>query len=339
MKCGEPMSSETSLPPRRDPGLSQKRKKRGLLKTTLFVLLFGLLIGIVFLVYLLFKFDGMLGKSSLPSPDVSIGEPPLKPNEAITSEPTAILILGLDTRKETGSLNTDVIMVASFRPDGKYATLVSIPRDTYMKPEGYRARKANAFYSVAMRGDKDEANDVVKKIYGDYLDIKIDYIIKIDFKTFEDIVDQLGGVEVDVDMDMRYEDPTDGTNINLKKGNQILDGKQALDYVRYRKSSDGSTAESSDYERNQRQQKVIAAIVDKAKSIRGLLNLGGIFDAVGDNIKSDFIKEDLRDFIWTYKGIGNEHIQYIPLKGEWKSPYNYVSDEELDQAKIMLKQD
>ncbi|HEY0827933.1 MAG TPA: LytR family transcriptional regulator, partial [Bacilli bacterium] len=104
-------------------------------------------------------------------------------------------------------------------------------------------------------------------------------------------------------------------------------------------SSDGSTAESSDYERNQRQQKVIAAIVDKAKSIRGLLNLGGIFDAVGDNIKSDFIKEDLRDFIWTYKGIGNNHIKYIPLKGEWKSPYNYVSGEELEQAKQVLKQD
>ncbi|HEY0827257.1 MAG TPA: LCP family protein, partial [Bacilli bacterium] len=178
------MSSITNLPPRQDPGLSKRREKRGFLKTALFVLLFVILISIVFIVYILFKFDGMLGKTSLPSPDVSIGEPALKPNETITSKPTAILILGLDTRKETGSLNTDVIMVASFRPDGKYAALVSIPRDTYMKPEGYRARKANAFYSVAMRGDKEKANDVVKKIFGDYLDIKVDYILKIDFKTF-----------------------------------------------------------------------------------------------------------------------------------------------------------
>ena len=105
--------------------------------------------------------------------------------------------------------------------------------------------------------------------HSEFFDVPIDYVVEIDFKAFEDIIDAFGGITVDVDMDMRYVDPTDGTNINLKKGRQLLDGKQALDFVRYRKSNDG-TAESSDFERNMRQQQVISALVAKIKSIDGL---------------------------------------------------------------------
>ncbi len=274
-----------------------------------------------------FKFDNMLNQMTVPAAQAAV-----KP---VKSKPVSILLLGLDTRQQTGSLNTDVIMVASFNPKTKSATLVSIPRDTFFKPQGYLARKINAFYSVVMREDKEQALDKMQAFISDYLGIPVDNTIVIDFQTFRDVIDALGGIDVYVDMDMRYVDHADGTDINLKKGQQVLNGKQALDFVRYRKSNMG-TGPSSDFDRNQRQQRVLAAIVDKMKSLGGLMKLGEIFDALGNNIKTDIPKSQVKQMLATYIGIDNSRIDYIPLEGDWKSPYTYIHPDSLEKAKKAL---
>ncbi len=317
--------------PNRNQRPLNKRRMHPLLK---FIMIIGLLLvlaGAAYAGYLYFKFDNMLGDIS----DAMTGD-----DDKSAQEPKVILLLGLDTREETRSLNTDVIMVAALNPKDKSVSILSVPRDLYMKPDGYKARKANAFYSIAERQNKQPSEELVKELYGNFLDIPIDYVTVITFKTFEDIIDELGGIEVDVDMNMCYIDTADGTNIQLKKGVQKLDGKNALDFVRYRHSSrkcEVRTAESSDSERNERQHIVLKAMVDRMTSVGGILKLGDVFDAVGNNLKTDTPKNQLRSLILAYATMKKENITFIPLHGEWRSPYIRVEDSDMEAAKQQLR--
>lgn len=213
------MSSENaSLPSRIKKQPMIKRKKR----VVLMILLIFLLIVLTGTGYIYLKYERMIDQVSADS-DIEV--PVL---ELAKSKPLSILLLGLDSRNNDGGLNTDVIMVATLNPERKTAVVVSIPRDTYLKVEGYRARKANSFYSVVHRLERESTNsenkliayDEIKKIFGQFLSIPIDYVMLVNFEGFEEIIDQLGGIDVDVEIDMRYVDPTDGTDINLKKGFQ-----------------------------------------------------------------------------------------------------------------------
>ncbi|MDF2937967.1 MAG: transcriptional regulator [Paenibacillaceae bacterium] len=277
-----------------------------------------------------FKLTPMLGK---------IGTDQSVPAGMAASEkPMVLLLLGTDFRPKTGSLNTDVIMVAALNPGRKSATVVSIPRDTYLKAsQGLRANKANAFYPNLMASSKSTAPDKIKKVFAGALGVPVDYVATVNFQGFRDIVDAVGGVKVEVDMDMRYVDKADGTNINLTEGLQTLDGKNALDFVRYRKSNNG-TSESSDQERNARQQMVVAELLHKLKTPAGVLAAGDLMEAVGEHITTDIPVGQLKSMIRTYIGIDKDKMEYIHLEGEWKSPYVYISDKEWKMATAQLKQ-
>ncbi len=305
--------------------------------TTLFIL--AVLIGSGYLIYLYMQLEGTLGEISGGD---SASEIPKE--ERANQKPMVVLLLGLDTREATRSLNTDVIMAIAVNPKTKQATVLSVPRDLYMKPEGYKARKANAFYSLSRSNGEDKPggpDGLVKSMFGELLDVPIDYLTVINFKTFEDIIDALGGIEVDVDMNMCYIDNADGTNIRLKKGLQTLGGNDALGYVRYRHSTskcgNERTAESSDLARNVRQQQVVAAMLDKLTSVGGILKLDEIFKAVGSNVHTDIPKSQLRMFLTTYATIKKSDVEFVSLEGQWRSPYIRVSDEHMEAAKQKLK--
>jgi LCP family protein required for cell wall assembly len=283
-----------------------------------------------FLLYTYWKAEQMLDNMRIDRPE---GQTPAE--EQTGNKTLSILLLGLDNRG-SGSLNTDVIMVFALDPAAKTATVVSIPRDSYMEVDGYSGGKANGFLAKAHFSDKDE-HEEVKRMFSEYLEIPIDYVSIVNFKTFEDVIDALGGLYVDVDMDMRYIDRAGGVEINLKQGPQVLSGKEALDFVRYRQSNAG-TRQSSDMERNERQQKVIQALVDKVKSPSFVLNIGEILEAVGENVKTDIPESELKRLVKAYVGVSNEQINYIRLQGVWRSPYIYLNEEEFAQAKQLLRQ-
>lgn len=254
------------------------------------------------------------------------------------TKPISILLLGIDNRQETGSMNTDVIMVATLNPERKSATIVSIPRDTHITPQDRNlpSRKANYYFPHFYLSNKDTAYHETKKLLGEYLDVKIDAAVTVDFEGFRRMVDELGGVDIDVPMDMRYIDNEDGTNINLRKGFQTLNGKEALDYVRYRKSNNG-TAESNDTERNKRQHEVIDQMVGKIFTLGGVLKIGNLLDIAGDHVKTDIPANQLMDFIQKYITIDRHKIEYISLEGEWISPFIEIEEEELEEARKALR--
>lgn len=322
----------------------KQSKKRGRMWQIIFLVIVLLFLGtvITYAIFIKGKFDQFVDNIAAPP----IQQDPSSVTDDVYGEVvrrspdievTNILVLGTDNRPELRSLNTDVIMLVSLRPDHKSAIIASIPRDTYMNPTGWQEGKANSFYAAARRVDSDKAYQYTREIFSEFFEVPVDYVVEIDFKAFEEIIDAFGGITVDVDMDMRYVDPTDGTDIDLKKGRQLLNGKQALDFIRYRQSNDG-TRESSDFERNMRQQQVISALISQVKSIEVIFRAGEVLDAAGANIKTTIPRDEIMTLIKTYVGIKSDNIQFMRLEGRWKSPYVWPDSESLQSIRDALKQ-
>ncbi|MEW9698969.1 LCP family protein [Paenibacillus sp. SI8] len=257
------------------------------------------------------------------------------------AEPITFLLTAIDEREgSTGSLNTDVMMLFSVNPETHQATVLSIPRDLEVRAEesGLEAsHKANYFYAYYYNQNKETAISHTKQLFSRLYDVPIDFMAVINFDGFRKMVDQLGGMTVDVDMDMRYEDESDGTNIHLDKGIQHLDGKQVLDFIRYRKSNLG-TAESSDIVRNQREQLVLNQLLEKLTSLNGVTAWGKMLDIIGGSVKTDVPADELRRFTGSYKELKPSNINFIHLDGEWESPYVVIKQQDLDQALTALKE-
>ncbi|HEX3015811.1 MAG TPA: LCP family protein [Desulfobacteria bacterium] len=185
-------------------------------------------------------------------------EQPLNLNDRVS-----ILLVGVDERKnaQDHSYRTDTMILASIDPKYKQISLLSIPRDTRVNIPNHGLDKINA---AAQYGGLNTTVAIVSNLTG----VKIDGYVKTNFDGFKEIIDTLGGITVDVEKDMYYEtgDTEDGI-INLKKGVQVLNGSQALQYTRFRHDA------LADISRTARQQVVLKAIAQKTMQAGSLLKI------------------------------------------------------------------
>lgn len=260
----------------------------------------------------------------------------------------SFIVLGSDSRPETGSMNTDVMIVAVANPKTKKVTMVSIPRDTRVKIPGYRDyHKINAVYAngeaerrQAERNNKVPTEDgisLTKKTLNEILGIPIEHYVAIDFDGFKAVIDELGGVEVNVDRKLVYDDPTDDTHINLSPGLQKLNGEQALGYVRHRHDNRGTKYYSSDFDRNRRQQEVIKAIVDKVASVEGLTKVFNIMDVGAKNIHTDLSKDQIKGLVYDFKGFNASTVSALDNGAYWQGGYTYLEKEKLEDIRNSLQ--
>ncbi|MBA9085208.1 LCP family protein required for cell wall assembly [Fontibacillus solani] len=263
------------------------------------------------------------------------------PEKSAKVKPLTMLLLGTDYRPETGTHLSDVIMLIAMNPETKSATVVSLPRDTRFSMDGYKTNKLNAFYPnflVAEKKSGISAEQEMKTMMGKFFDLSIDYVTVMNFQAFRDVVDSLGGVNINVDANMCYRDRADGTDINLKAGQQHLDGEDALGYVRYRKSNcSPRTKASDDFDRNRRQNEVLHALIDQAKSLNGVLGAGKVIESVGKNMETDLESQQMKNMIAAYWDISKQNVDFVPVTGSWKSPYVYLNDDELEKSKQALR--
>ncbi|WP_134704082.1 LCP family protein [Ammoniphilus sp. YIM 78166] len=265
-------------------------------------------------------------------------------------EPISIVMIGKDSREGLGLMNTDVIIVAAINPKTKHVTMMSIPRDTGVQIPGYKGyHKINSVYSKGERERRlaeqtgkpvtETGTTLLKKTLEDALGIPIHYYALIDFEGFTKVVDKLGGLEIEVEKSMVYDDPTDGTHINLKPGLQQLDGKNTLDYVRHRLDNRGSKYYSSDFDRGQRQQIVIKSMVDKMKSFTGISSFFTVLNVAGDHAKTDLSKDQIRGLILDFKSIGSENIASLDTGGFWDraSSHTIIPKENLKQIQAAFQ--
>ena len=211
-------------------------------------------------------------------------------DELLTAKDKAtIMIMGVDERSDDVG-RSDTLMVATVDPDKETASLMSIPRDTRVAIEGNGYDKINAAYAYG--GEK-----LTQRTVEDFLGIRMDHYVIINTHAFQKIIDAIGGIDIDVEKRMYYEDPWDddgGLLIDLKPGMQHMDGKTAVTYVRYRD-------EEGDIGRVKRQQKFMRACVDAVTTPTILPRLPSIIASVIDSVKTDLSVRQMLEFIGTLK--------------------------------------
>jgi polyisoprenyl-teichoic acid--peptidoglycan teichoic acid transferase len=190
-----------------------------------------------------------------------------------------ILLLGVDNRNNDPHPRSDSMVVVSIDPVTKTARMFSVMRDTWYKIPGYGFEKINAAYSLG-------GPDLAMQTVSNFLQIPIHYYVKTDFQGFEKLVDAVGGVKIDVEKDMDY--PDDGVyDILLHKGEQVLDGKHALMYVRFRHDAMG------DFARTERQRKFLTALAEKLKTPGALVKLPSILETIRPYVDTNMQIDDM----------------------------------------------
>ncbi|WP_368503771.1 LCP family protein [Alkalihalophilus sp. As8PL] len=207
--------------------------------------------------------------------------------EPENNEPINVLLIGVDTADDEPA-RTDTIMVAQYDPKNGDAKLASIMRDTYVEIPGYRDNKINASFFL---GGPDLLRETIEHNFG----LDLHYYAMVNFDGFVEVVDTVApnGIEVDVKDPMYYS--SGSTEINFKPGLQKLDGKEALNYVRFRSDA------NNDFGRVQRQQEMISLIKDEVLSVSGITRvprlIGSIEPYLDTNIKTTRLLSLGRDFL------------------------------------------
>jgi len=239
-------------------------------------------------------------------------------------DPFSVLMLGVDERKDDSG-RSDTMIVITVNPQKQTMKMLSIPRDTRTEIIGHntvdKINHAYAFGGVPM------AVDTVEH----FLNIPIDYYVFVNMDGFLQIIDTIGGVTIDNDMDLTYD------SYHYPKGEITLDGDNALIFSRIRYEDP-----RGDFGRQIRQRQIIEAVLKKASSTSSiLLKATDMLDVVGDNVRMNFTMKDLIQLQSIYKNMDGNLEQLSFKEGDGKRIDNiwyFIPEEtELEKIKAELK--
>lgn len=236
------------------------------------------------------------------------------------TEPFSILLMGVDSEKDgldsSVASNGDSLIVVTFNPSTSNITMLSIPRDSYVPIMCFKDHYENKITHAAWNG-----TDCMIDTIENFLNVPIDYYVKINFKGVVGLVDALGGITANVPVDMCVGNSDRKIPICLKKGVQHLNGEQALVLSRDRHSQAGG-----DLDREQNQQAVIKAILDKVKNIRNIDQITDILNSISRNIDTNFSTDQILSFYNIGKELlltsGDFKINSLLLQGNGQMIYD-----------------
>ncbi|WP_079506586.1 polyisoprenyl-teichoic acid--peptidoglycan teichoic acid transferase TagU [Mesobacillus jeotgali] len=237
-------------------------------------------------------------------------------------DPFSVLMLGVDER-EGDKGRSDTMIVLTVNPEKNSVKMLSIPRDTRTDIIGHgTVDKINHAYAF---GGEEMSMATVE----DFLDIPIDYYVKINMESFEDIVDAVGGITVNNNFSF-----TEGGH-QFNEGELNLNGKEALSFVRMRKNDP-----KGDFGRQQRQRQVIQGVIDKGASVNFLTQFDDIFAALGKNIRTNMTFNEIVEIQKNYKD-ARHNIDQLQVSGKGTRInniyYQVVSEEEKQRVQKELK--
>lgn len=285
------------------------KKKSGILKKIFIVLLIVLLAIIGFIVYKVQSNGGGLQGLLL----TVVGHDQETVEEL---DPIQVLVMGVST--DNGGKLTDTIMVASYDPKTQAASLLSIPRDTFVgKSESTASAydKINALYQKS----PERTLEAVNSITG--LDVK--YYVVIDNQALIKLVDLIGGVEFEVPIDMDYDDKTQNLHIHLDKGLQTIDGEKAEQLLRFRHNNNGTSYPSeygdNDIGRMKTQRNFIIATIKQTLQPENILKMKGIIDIAYEYVETNLDLSIIKDYLPYAVNINPDNIKSASLPGAPKS--------------------
>lgn len=229
---------------------------------------------------------------------------------------------------------TDFIMLGQYDPNTREIDLLSIPRDSNIGNNSVDGKINSCYSSKGI----DKLKEQVTEITG----IDVDYYVIFKTKILRQIVDKIGGVTVDVPINMNYDDPYQSLYIHLKKGTQKLTGSQAEQFVRFRKNNDGTGYPGGDVERTKTQQKFILAFISELLKAENISKIPDLIEIVLNGTKTDITLDVTKGYIDDIIAIRTDRIttNTIPGEGRYaKSPLGYNTSYyfiDKEKAKIMI---
>ena len=292
---------------KRKPSKAEKKLKRKIIKILIVIaVLFGLLYGAVY---------AMVGKVDYETMETDY----VRPDDVEkVSGVKNILLIGTDARSSDEDGRSDSMIVLSINSKKNRIVMTSILRDSYVEIPGHGSNRINAAYSY---GQEDLLIQTIEQNFK----IPIDAYVKVDFFSFIDIVDAVGGVEIDVSEEEKewvnaYLNETNellgkefGDGYLTSAGVQTLTGKQALSYARIRYIG-------TDFQRTERQREIITAVANKAKTM-GPTAITKLMDSVLPNVKTNMKHSELTLLAMKslmFVGYDMEQI-HLPADGTWKN--------------------
>jgi LCP family protein required for cell wall assembly len=272
----------------------------------------------------------------IETPVIVIGEdqeedPPVEEKTELeklieASDRVNVVVFGIDGGR------ADTIMLVSYCPSDQLVDILSIPRDTYNPDSNHDnlgQKKINAVY-----GFKDNGGSLgIKNAIGQLLDIPINHYVKVNYNGVEDIIDVLGGVEINVFKDLDYDDPDarPPLHIHIPKGRQVLNGKTAVEYLRWRKNNG---EEGSDLERIKRQQEFLVVAAKKAFSFK----LPVVIKTTFNYVKTDMGLDTMLYYGTTAVGFDFSNVKKYSLPGEVKniSGVSFVIHDPAETEKLLI---
>ncbi|MCM3731613.1 LCP family protein [Fictibacillus nanhaiensis] len=250
-----------------------------------------------------------------PKPIVTGNEEDLKP--------ISIVLLGVDER-EGDSGRSDTMIIVTVDPKDDKMLMFSIPRDTRTEIVGKGMDdKINHAYAF---GGTQMAMDTVEN----FLDTPIDYYVKVNMESFRDIVNAVGGVEVNNPFAFKEGEYT------FPEGPQELNGDQALAYARMRYQDP-----KGDLGRNDRQRQVITSIIDKGARVSSITKFDNILDILSENVKTNMTFQEMKDIQKNYKS-ARHNIKSTEIKSSGKmiggTYYGIVDETEKERIHNLLNE-
>ena len=220
--------------------------------------------------------------------------------ELVSGRPFAVLLLGVDTN-DVKEGRSDTIIVAIVDPDNEKVSMLSIPRDTRVKISGTeKYDKINSAYAYG-------GVDLTAATVSELLDIPIEYYSIINFRGFIEMIDTIGGLDVDVEKDISFNDRITNSTFTLSAGQQKLTGIEALNYARYRSDGEG------DFGRMRRQQQVVKEIINQSISLRNVPKLLSMLEVVGNNVNANLSFKDIAKLALKMRNVRGDDIATIPV--------------------------
>lgn len=303
--------------------MRKKRKKskfRVFIRCLLLIILIGIIgYGIYFAInynkHVNISKEGKVEYDPLSATALGIDPEKLKSVERLN-----ILVLG-ESGIGDGYKLTDSIMVASYNPQTQQASILSIPRDTYVGKKDKNSASVNYLASYKMNAAYRNGENIPETIecVSNLIGVDLEHYLLVDTDAIIEIVDAIGGVTFNVPIDMDYDDPTQDLHIHLKAGEQLIDGEKAEQLLRFRHNNDGTSYPmeygDNDLGRMRTQREFFQETARQLLKIENVTKVLNLMDIVFRNVKTDLDLNTMKYYVPYIFKFNTENIQSDMVPG------------------------
>lgn len=298
---------------KKNKNIKKAKKSRKVVRAVVCILLIFVILAFAFLGYKINKNGG--GLSGLLATVLGESEETLE-----DLEPIQILIMGISGVDDYKL--ADTIMIASYNPKTQSASLMSIPRDTYVGKKNRKTATQNYIASYKINTVFRNGTNIPEAIdrINDLTGLNLENYVIVDTDALIKLVDEIGGVTFNVPIDMNYDDSSQDLYIHLKAGEQLIDGAKAEQLLRFRHNNDGSTYPSSygqqDLGRMRTQREFITATLKQTLKPQNIFKIKEILDIAKEDVNTNIDFSVLKKYVPYAVNFNADNIQTGMLPGD-----------------------